>query len=172
MKLLSPNNSWGICPRPPDWGSRLEATILFVAPSTTNTSRLLAAPPSVPSSKTQLSSHRKSTAKGWSRSDVPSTMLRKFLSSNPWKLSRPLLSGSEKVPNQVCRAELPAELTQTIPESTARSTVFARPVVYGDVPSPGPSNHQDIEALITDTPSDIIQSTASLISVWDRGLVK
>ena len=49
-----------------------------------------------------------------------------------------------------------------IPPSTARSTAFNGLRLDSEVPSPGPSNVQLSEALITVTPSSIIQSVA----VW------
>ena len=57
-----------------------------------------------------------------------------------------------------------------IPAATARSTLRSALFSRGDVPSPGPSKVHDNDWLMTSTPSEIIQSTASCRSPGVFGL--
>ena len=70
-------------------------------------------------------------------------------------------SMSEYLLIQVLLWAFPAEFTHVIPLSTARSKLRRGLFSRGDVPSPGPSNLHDNDWLMTSTPSETIQSTAS-----------
>ena len=63
---------------------------------------------------------------------------------------------------------MPAELIHTMPSFTARVSVLSGLAVLVDVPSPGPSNVHPSDMLMTETPSEIIQSTMSARSPFDH----
>jgi len=68
-------------------------------------------------------------------------------------------SESANAPYQECPVEFPAELTQVAPPVTAASTLLTGALLYIEVPSPGPSNVQPSDILITSSLCSTIQLT-------------
>ena len=142
-------DSKGSSPEPPDCLSSLNVTI-FMLVSSRYKSRSIVAPRHVPC-------HR-----SWATNLSLALSETELHSSPVTKSSSPSSSGSEKLPNQVARASLPAATVKTLPPDTPVLMLLSGLSVYGEVPFPGPSHSQCTEVLITSTPCETIHCTALL----------